>query len=79
MITDMHCHFVPDEFLRFMQKRDEFAVKVERTEGEAVDVRIRDNMFDLNTAFFRMDRQIARLDRLGIDLDEDAIRKFRVA
>jgi aminocarboxymuconate-semialdehyde decarboxylase len=67
MITDMHCHFVPDEFLHFMQKRDEFAVKVERTEGEAVDVRVRGNVFDLNTMFFRMDRQIARLDRLGID------------
>ena len=67
MITDMHCHFVPDEFLRFMQKRDEFAVKVERTEGEAVDVRIRGNMFDLNTTFFELDRQVARLDRLGID------------
>jgi aminocarboxymuconate-semialdehyde decarboxylase len=67
MITDMHCHFVPDEFLQFMQTRNEFAVKVERTEGEAVDVRIRGTMFDLNTAFFRMDRQVARLDRLGID------------
>src|SRR5215831_16162805 len=67
MITDMHCHFVPDEFLRFMQERDEFAVRVDRREGEAVDVRIRGTVFDLNTAFFQMDRQIARLDRLGID------------
>ena len=48
MITDMHCHFVPDEFLQYMQKQDEFAVKVERTEGDAVDVRIRGTLFDLN-------------------------------
>lgn len=67
MITDMHCHFVPDAFLQFVAKRQEFAVKVERAEGEAVDVRIRGNVFGLNTTFFRLERQIARLDRLGID------------
>jgi aminocarboxymuconate-semialdehyde decarboxylase len=67
MITDMHCHFVPDEFFQYMQKRDEFAVKVERTEGEAVDVRVRGSVFHLNTTFFKLDRQIARLNRLGID------------
>lgn len=67
MITDMHCHFVPEDFLRFMEQRDEFRVKVERAEGEAVDVRIRGHMFDLNNTFFRLDRQIERLDRLGID------------
>ncbi len=67
MITDMHCHFVPEEFFRFIQKRDEFAVKIERAEGEAVDIRVRDKVFDLNTTFFKLDRQVARLDRLGID------------
>ena len=67
MITDMHCHFVPDDFFRFIQKRDEFAVEIERAEGEAVDVRIRGKLFGLNTTFFKLDRQVARLDRLGID------------
>src|SRR5829696_7702281 len=67
MITDMHCHFVPEEFFRFVQKRDEFAVKVERAEDEAVDVRIRGNVFDLNTTFFNLQRQVERLQRLGID------------
>ena len=67
MITDMHCHFVPDAFFRFVEKRDEFAVKVERAEGEDVSLRIRGIVFDLNTTFFKLDRQVARLDRLGID------------
>jgi len=67
MITDMHCHFVPDAFLRFVEQRDEFAVKVERAEGEDVSLRIRGTVFDLNTTFFKLDRQVARLDRLGID------------
>ena len=67
MITDMHCHFVPDEFFQFVQKHDQFAVKIERADEDAVDVRIRGNLFGLNTTFFKLDRQIARLDRLDID------------
>jgi hypothetical protein len=67
MITDMHCHFVPDAFFRFVENRDEFAVKVERAEDEDVSLRIRGVPFDLNTTFFELDRQVARLDRLGID------------
>jgi aminocarboxymuconate-semialdehyde decarboxylase len=67
MITDMHCHFVPAAFFRFVEGRDEFAVKVERAEGEDLSIRIRGIMFDLNTTFFKLDRQVARLDRLGID------------
>ncbi len=67
MITDMHCHFVPEAFLRFVRSREEFAVRIEREQGEAVDVAIHGKVFDLNTTFFSLDRQIARLDRLGID------------
>jgi aminocarboxymuconate-semialdehyde decarboxylase len=67
MITDMHCHFVPEPFFRHVRKQQEFAVSVVRTEDEAVDVKIRGTAFDLNRTFFDLDRQIARLDRLGID------------
>jgi aminocarboxymuconate-semialdehyde decarboxylase len=67
MITDMHCHFVPEPFLRFVAGRPDFAVEVERQEGETVDVRIRGNLFSLNTTFFDLGRQAARLERLGID------------
>jgi len=67
MITDMHCHFVPGAFFRFVQSRREFAVATERLEGEAVAVRIRGKVFDLNTTFFSLERQTARLDRLAID------------
>jgi aminocarboxymuconate-semialdehyde decarboxylase len=67
MITDMHCHFVPEAFFRHVRNRKEFAVDVLRAEGEAVDVQIRGNVFDLNPTFFELDQQIARLDRQGID------------
>jgi aminocarboxymuconate-semialdehyde decarboxylase len=49
MITDMHCHFVPEDFFRFAQSRDEFAIKIKRREGDAVDLDIRGMHFGLNT------------------------------
>jgi aminocarboxymuconate-semialdehyde decarboxylase len=67
MITDMHCHFVPDQFLRLVQQRDEFGVTITRSEGDDVEVAIRGKAFDLNTTFFQLDKQVERLDRLGID------------
>lgn len=67
MITDIHCHFVPEEFFRFVQREDAFAVKLERSEGEAWDLNIRGVPFALNPTFFDTGRQIERLDRLGID------------
>src|SRR6185369_11318859 len=67
MITDMHCHFVPEPFFKFAQQNDAFAVKIVRREGEACDLNIRRIPFALNETFFDPARQIARLDRLGID------------
>jgi aminocarboxymuconate-semialdehyde decarboxylase len=67
MITDIHCHFVPEPFFRFVQQHDAFAVKVVRREGEACDLNIRGIPFALNSTFFDAGRQVERLDRLGID------------
>jgi aminocarboxymuconate-semialdehyde decarboxylase len=67
MITDMHCHFVPEEFFRFAQSRDEFAVRIKRREGDAVDLDIRGMHFGLNTTFFEMDKQVERMARDGVE------------
>jgi aminocarboxymuconate-semialdehyde decarboxylase len=67
MITDVHCHFVPDEFLRFVQQRGEFAVRRKRTEGEEIDFDVRGVHFGLNATFFDLERQLRRMDDLGID------------
>jgi aminocarboxymuconate-semialdehyde decarboxylase len=67
MITDIHCHFVPDEFFRFAQKRDEFAIRIKRREGDAIDLDIRGMHFALNTTFFEMPRQRERMQRDGVD------------
>jgi aminocarboxymuconate-semialdehyde decarboxylase len=67
MITDVHCHFVPDEFLRFVQQRAEFAVQRKRAQGEAIDFDIRGIHFGLNATFFDLERQLGRMDELGIE------------
>ncbi len=67
MITDIHCHFVPDDFFRFAASRDEFAIKVKRREGEAVDLDIRGMHFGLNTTFFDLGKQVERMKRDGVE------------
>ena len=67
MITDMHCHFVPEEFFRFAQSRDEFAIRIKRREGDAVDLDIRGMHFGLNTTFFEMNKQVERMERDGVE------------
>jgi aminocarboxymuconate-semialdehyde decarboxylase len=67
MITDIHCHFVPEEFFAFAKSRDEFAIKVKRTEGDLVDLDIRGMHFGLNTTFFDMNKQVERMRRDGVE------------
>jgi aminocarboxymuconate-semialdehyde decarboxylase len=67
MITDIHCHFVPEAFFRFAQSRNEFAIKVKRREGDAIDLDIRRMHFGLNTTFFDMRKQIERMQRDGVE------------
>ena len=67
MITDIHCHYVPDAFFKFAQSRPEFAITIKRQEGDAVDLDIRGMHFGLNTTFFEMEKQIERMQRDGVE------------
>jgi aminocarboxymuconate-semialdehyde decarboxylase len=67
MITDVHCHFVPDEFFRFASSKQEFGIKVKGRNGEAVDLDIRGMHFGLNTTFFEMPKQLERMKRDGVE------------
>jgi aminocarboxymuconate-semialdehyde decarboxylase len=67
MITDIHCHFVPEEFFSFARSRNEFAIRIKRREGDAVDLDIRGMHFGLNTTFFDMEKQIERMARDGVE------------
>jgi aminocarboxymuconate-semialdehyde decarboxylase len=67
MITDIHCHFIPDAYFRHVQERLEFDVRLLGTDGDAVDVACRGTRYGLNRTFFEPTLQIARMDALGID------------
>lgn len=67
MITDVHCHFVPDEFFKFASSKEELAIKVKRREGDDVDLDIRGMHFGLNTTFFEMPKQLERMKRDGVE------------
>jgi aminocarboxymuconate-semialdehyde decarboxylase len=67
MITDMHCHYVPEPFFNFARTRSEFAITVKRREGEAIDLDIRGIHFGLNATFFEMEKQIERMQRDGVE------------
>ena len=67
MITDIHCHFVPDAFFRFALSRPEFVITTKRQEGDAVDLDIRGKHFGLNTTFFHLEKQLERMQRDGVE------------
>jgi aminocarboxymuconate-semialdehyde decarboxylase len=67
MITDIHCHFIPDALFKLVQQRKEFDTRVTARDGERIDIQVRGMHFGLNPTFFEPVRQIARMDQLGID------------
>jgi aminocarboxymuconate-semialdehyde decarboxylase len=67
MITDIHCHFIPDALFRYVQAHPEFATGVTADDGERVDISVRGTRFALNRSFFEPARQLARMDALGIE------------
>jgi aminocarboxymuconate-semialdehyde decarboxylase len=66
MITDIHCHFIPEKYFELVGARPEFAVRVIGRAGDAVDLECRGLRYGLNRTFFEPALQIARMDGLGI-------------
>jgi aminocarboxymuconate-semialdehyde decarboxylase len=67
MITDVHCHFIPDAHFQFVQQRSEFEVRVESALGDSVNLVCRGALYGLNTTFFDPERQLSRMNALGIE------------
>jgi aminocarboxymuconate-semialdehyde decarboxylase len=67
MITDIHCHFIPEKYFERARAAPEFGVRVIAVDGDLVDLQCRGLRYRLNRSFFEPERQIARLDALGID------------
>ena len=67
MITDIHCHFIPDSAFRYVLAHREFDTAVTKQDGDRVDLTVRGMHFGLNRGFFDPARQIERMDALKID------------
>ena len=67
MITDVHCHFIPDAYFRFVRQRSEFEVRVDSAPGDSVNLVCRGALYGLNTTFFDPERQLSRMNTLGIE------------
>lgn len=68
MIIDIHCHYVPEKYFAYIEKISEGRIRRKEGGGELIDVTVGNNTFGMNKTFFDVDRQIARMDSLGIDL-----------
>jgi aminocarboxymuconate-semialdehyde decarboxylase len=67
MITDIHRHFVPPDFFRYMCERGSFEIEVKRSEDEAIDLDIRGIHFGLNPTFFDLARQRSLMAEQGVE------------
>jgi aminocarboxymuconate-semialdehyde decarboxylase len=67
MVTDIHCHLVPEPYVRFVERAKPYAVEREEARGEEVGVRIGALRYALNRTFFDAERMIARMNRLGVE------------
>ncbi len=67
MITDIHCHFVPERYFAFIEAEPAFAVRRRAGADDHIEVTVGPVAFGFNPTFFDIQRQIARMDRLGVD------------
>jgi aminocarboxymuconate-semialdehyde decarboxylase len=68
MIVDIHCHYVPEKYFAFIEREKGYRVSRAPGAGESVEVTVDDLPFGMNKTFFDSDRQIDRMDDLGINL-----------
>jgi len=67
VITDIHCHFVPERYFGFIEADPAFGVRRARRVDDQVEVTVGSVSFGMNETFFDPERQIARMDQLGIE------------
>jgi aminocarboxymuconate-semialdehyde decarboxylase len=68
MITDVHCHYIPDAYLRYVEThRSEFGMQWRWLDGERAELQAGQTCFAMSRDFVDADRHLRRMDRLGID------------
>ena len=67
MTIDIHCHFIPRAFLDYLLRDPRSDVHLVHDEGERIDITVGPRAFGLNPVFFDVERQLRRMDELGIE------------
>ena len=67
MTIDIHCHFIPRDFLDLLLRDPSSGARLLREEGECIDISVGTRLFGLNPVFFDVERQLRRMDKLGIE------------
>lgn len=67
MVTDIHCHFIPQAAFRYVLAHKEFDTIVTAEDDERIDLSVRGMHFGLNRSFFDPARQVGRMDAFEID------------
>ena len=68
MVIDIHCHYVPDAYFRYIQAEPSFRVRCEWVEGEKALLHVGEKRYGISREFFDLGLQVTRMDRLGIDV-----------
>jgi aminocarboxymuconate-semialdehyde decarboxylase len=66
MTTDIHCHFIPRSFLDHLLRESASGVRLLHEYGELIAMTVGPRSFGLNPIFFEVERQLRRMDELGI-------------
>src|SRR5215475_1424223 len=67
MIVDLHVHYVPEAFVRFVEKAAPYAVRRGQSRGESVTLDVGALSYALNRTFFDPERLIARMKEMRVE------------
>jgi len=68
MAIDVHCHYIPDAYWRYIRDEERFGVRLAWGEGEKGQLEVGSKRYAICREFFDLGLHIARMDRLGIDV-----------
>ncbi len=68
MVIDVHCHYIPEAYCRCIQEEKGFGVRLTWGEGGKGRLEVGSKRYEISREFLDLGLQIARMDRLGIDV-----------
>lgn len=69
MVTDVHCHYVPEAYLRHVEKQGtEYGTRWAWVDAERAELSVAGRWFAMSRDFLEHERHLSRMDRLGIEL-----------